>query len=102
MASRQSQSQSVSAALADYLTNVDARTRNRRTREFYAYGLERVLLPFCRAQGIETMAELDQRAVDRLAAELNGRKLSPASVASYLRSVRQFLKWAAVEKVDVP
>ena len=37
-------------AVRDYLVSVDARTRNPRTREFYEYGLERVLLPFCRAR----------------------------------------------------
>jgi site-specific recombinase XerD len=88
-------------AVRDYLVGVDARTRNHRTRQFYAYGLQSILLPFCRAQGIDRLIQLDQRMVDRLAAELNARTkpdgspLSPASVASYLRSSRQFLKWAA-------
>jgi integrase len=87
-------------AVTDYLVNVDARTRNSRTREFYAYGLEKVLLPFCRAQGITRLEQLDQRAMDRLAAELNSRRkvngsaLSPSSVDTYLRSARQFIKWA--------
>ncbi len=90
------------AAARDYLIAVDARTRNRRTREFYEYGLFKVLLPFCRSQGIERPGQLDQRAVDRLAAELNARSLAAASVASYLRTTRQFLKWAAVPAVDVP
>ncbi len=88
-------------AITDYLVNVEARTRNKRTREFYADGLERILLPFCRAQGINRLDQLDQRAIDRLAAELNSRRkddgkaLSPATVATYLRSTRQFIKWAA-------
>jgi len=98
-------------AVTDYLVSVDARTRNSRTREFYAYGLEKVLLPFCRAQGIDRLAQLDQRAIDRLAAELNNRRkenghaLSPASVDTYLRSARQFMKWAGKrvpEGVSVP
>lgn len=88
-------------AVTDYLVAVDARTRNHRTRQFYSHGLQKVLLPFCRAHGIDRLAQLDQRAVDRFAADLNARSksdgtsLSPASVASYLRSSRQFLKWAA-------
>jgi integrase/recombinase XerD len=93
-------------ALRDYLVGVDARTRNHRTRDFYAYGLLSILLPFCRAQGIDRLDQLDQRVVDRLAAELNGRikenglPLSPASVSTYLRSTRQFLKWAAKRVPD--
>jgi len=88
-------------AITDYLVNVEARTRNKRTREFYADGLQRVLLPFCRAGGINRLDQLDQRAIDRLAAELNSRRkdngsaLSPATVSTYLRSTRQFIKWAA-------
>jgi integrase len=98
-------------AITDYLVAVDARTRNSRTREFYAYGLEKVLLPFCRAQGINRLDQLDQRTIDRLAAELNSRRkangsaLSPSSVDTYLRSARQFIKWAGKrvpEGVSVP
>ncbi|HUZ86927.1 MAG TPA: tyrosine-type recombinase/integrase [Candidatus Baltobacterales bacterium] len=91
----------IEQAITDYLVSVDARTRNSRTRDFYAFGLERVLLPFCRAQGITRLDQLDQRVIDRLAAELNSRRkengdpLSPASVATYLRASRQFMKWAA-------
>src|SRR5712692_8580425 len=91
----------IEQAITDYLVAVDARTRNSRTREFYAYGLEGVLLPFCRAQKINRLEQLDQRVMDRLAAELNSRRkpngstLSPASVDTYLRAARQFLKWAA-------
>src|SRR5207247_8337307 len=98
-------------AVGDYLVGVEARTRNHRTRQFYAFGLEKVLLPFCRANGVERLSELDQRVVDRLAADLNTRKkpdgsgLSAASVATYLRSSRQFIKWAGKrvpEGVKVP
>ena len=101
----------IEQAVTDYLVSVDARTRNSRTREFYAYGLEKVLLPFCRAQGINRLDQLDQRTIDRLAAELNsqrkanGATLSPATVDTYLRSARQFMKWAGKrvpEGVSVP
>jgi len=87
-------------AVTDYLVAVEARTRNHRTLAFYAYGLQRVLLPFCEAQGIQTLAQLDQRHLDRLAAELNARRkpngspLAAASVGTYLRATRQFVKWA--------
>lgn len=88
-------------AISDYLVNVDARNRNTRTREFYAYSLEKVLLPFCREHGIERLAQLDQRVLDRLTADLQNRKqanasgkpLSSATVATYLRGCRQFIKW---------
>lgn len=98
-------------AVRDYLMAVEGRTRNRRTREFYAYGLLSILLPFCRERGIERLGQLDQRTVDRLAAGLNARTkpdgspLSAASVDSYLRSTRQFLRWAAESVpagIDVP
>jgi len=88
-------------AVTDYLVAVEARSRNHRTREFYEFGLERVLLPFCREQGIDRLAKLDQRAIDRLAADLNSRtkdngaRLAPATVSTYLRAVRQFVKWAS-------
>lgn len=94
-------------AICDYLTAVDARTRNPRTREFYEYGLQKVLQPFCRDESIERLDQLDQRAIDRLAASLNARRkadgqpLSAASVAAYLRSVRQFIKWAGARVPDV-
>jgi integrase/recombinase XerD len=87
-------------AITDYLVSVDARNRNVRTRGFYAYSLEKVLLPFCRGQGVDRLAQLDQRVLDRLAADLqnrkrdNGAQLSPATVATYLRGCRQFIKWA--------
>src|SRR5439155_8305460 len=66
-----------------------------------------------RAQGIERMAQLDQRAITAFAADLNNRKqandsgkpLSSASAASYLRGARQFVKWAGKripEGVTVP
>jgi len=86
-------------AIRDYLVSVDGRTRNSRTRGFYTYSLEKVLLPFCRAQGIESLAQLDQRVLDRLTADLqdrkraNGTQLSAATVATYLRGCRQFIKW---------
>ncbi len=95
------QASEIETAVTDFLVSVDARTRNSRTRDFYAFGLERVLLPFCRAQGIIRLDQLDQRVIDRLAAELNSRRkengapLSPASVATYLRASRQFMKWGA-------
>jgi integrase len=101
----------IEQAVTDYLVSVDARTRNSRTREFYADGLQRILLPFCRAQGINRLDQLDQRVMDRLAAELNSRRkdngapLSPSSVDTYLRSARQFMKWAGKrvpEGVTVP
>src|SRR5258708_6609098 len=90
----------VEEAVRDYLIDVGARTRNPRTREFYARSLEKNLIPFCRAQGIDRLAQLDQRAITAFTADLNdrmkpdGTQLSPSSVATYLRGARQFVKWA--------
>lgn len=60
--------------MADFLTGVEARTRNRRTLEFYERRLVRILLPFRAAEGIAEPDQLDQRAVDRLAADLDARR----------------------------
>jgi integrase/recombinase XerC len=96
----------LAATIEDYLVNVDARTRNPRTREFYENALVRVLLPFCDKRGLNRVQDLDQGVLDRLAADLNhrvsertGKALSAASVGSYLRAVRQFLSWAAKGKL---
>ena len=44
----------IEEAVRDYLIDVGARTRNPRTREFYARSLEKNLIPFCRAQNADS------------------------------------------------
>ncbi len=91
-------------AVGEYLDSVRARGGSARTDDYYTAVLTRVLLPWCEREGVKEVGDLDQRLLDRLNAELlsevsrhTGRPLSRASVASYLRGVRQFLRWAQRE-----
>jgi integrase/recombinase XerD len=91
-------------AMGDYLSTVRARGGSPRTEQYYAAILWRVLLPWAAGEGITKPEQLDQRVLDRLNAQLlgetseaTGRPLSRASVASYLRGVRQFVRWAQSE-----
>ena len=65
----------------------------------YGHPLQRIFLPWCEEQGVQTLSELDQRTVDRFTSWLHtkegiaGRPLSPASIHSYSRTLGQFLKW---------
>lgn len=89
----------IGRAVEDYLTDVDARTRNPRTRDFYTTGLVRVLLPFCAEQDITEPRELTTDVLNRLVVDLQGREsrhgkpLSSATIAAYMRAVRQFVRW---------
>jgi site-specific recombinase XerD len=97
-------------AIEDYLTDVDARTRNPRTRAFYEQGLVAVLLPFAREQGISEPGGLTTDLLNRLTVELgrrigrHGKPLAGATIAAYMRAVRQFVSWLRKRKelsVDV-
>jgi integrase/recombinase XerD len=90
--------------MGDYLSAVRTRGGSPRTEQYYAAILWRVLLPWATTEGITNPEQLDQRALDRLNAQLlgmtsdaTGKPLSRASVASYLRGVRQFVRWAQGE-----
>ena len=74
-----------------------------------AYGqrLRRVLLPFCTAEGIASVDQLDSRTLDRLSARLldQGGERGPVSrhtVHSYMRSINHFLAWANREGEGTP
>ena len=74
----------------------------RTTRGAYGFALNRVLLPWCQTEGITAVAQIDRRALDRLSThllEVGGARgpLSRYSVRSYLKSVNQFLIWAAAD-----
>ncbi|MDQ6772097.1 MAG: hypothetical protein M3024_03780, partial [Candidatus Dormibacteraeota bacterium] len=82
-------------AAGDYLASVRARGGSPRTEEYYDAVLTRVLLPWCRDEGVSDPAQLDQPTLDRLNAHLlgetsrhTGKALSRATVATYLRGVR--------------
>lgn len=88
----------------DYLASCRARGLAPSTvNQAYAYSLQEVFLPWCGRVGVETVDQLDQRALDRFTSGLledggkRGKPLSKDTVHSYVRAVRQFLKWAAKE-----
>lgn len=89
--------------VADYLNHVRARGISPSTDVAYRHALQTILLPWCADQGIERVEALDRRAVDRLSTDLltrvsaRGKPLSPDSVHTYVRGVRQFLTWAQRE-----
>jgi integrase len=69
--------------------------------------LLKVFVPWCAAEGITRLDELDRRAFDRFTMALlarrrpDGRAISKHSVASYVRPVRLMLTWASREGEDV-
>lgn len=87
----------------DYLASCRASGVARGTLSAYEHPLRKVLLPWAAGAGVRDIAELDRGTLDRFAGELldhnpiTGRTLSRATVHSYLRPVRQLLKWAASE-----
>ena len=88
-------------AISDYLASVRARGGSPRTLGSYSDVLIKLFLPWAQAGGISSPRELNQQILDRFNSDLlervserTGRPLSRASVASYLGSLRAFLKWA--------
>jgi integrase/recombinase XerC len=91
----------IEAAVGDYLVSVRARGGSPRTEDFYSNTLRQVLLPWCQRVEVSELGQLDQPLLDRLNSDLLGqvsghtrKALSRATVATYLRGVRQFVKWA--------
>jgi site-specific recombinase XerD len=84
----------------DYLDSCRARGLSRRTiDQAYGYSLHDVFLPWCADQGITDVSQLSQRVLDRFTAALLDRPtrtgtVSPATVHSYVRPVRQVVLWA--------
>ena len=89
--------------VADYLASCRARGLSRGTIEqAYKWSLEEVFLPWAATNGLTDAEQLTQRALDRFTAELLSEggprgELSRHTVHSYVRPVRQMLKWAAQE-----
>jgi len=85
----------------DYLNHCRARGLSPRTLEnSYGYALQAVFLPWCQTEGIQRLADLDLRTVDRFTAGLlqrrrpDGKPVSSHTVHTYIRPVRQMLGWA--------
>ena len=88
----------------DYLDSCRARGLARSTVEqTYTFCLVQILLPWCRENSIREIRELSQRTLDRFTSALlrsggrRGTSLSPDTVHTYVRTVRQFLTWAQRE-----
>jgi integrase len=87
----------------DFINHCRARRLSGKTIDnVYRPRLERLFLPWCRAEGVTAVEQIDQRVLDRFAAGLNERgerkaPLSPHSVSSYLRTINAFLSWARSE-----
>ena len=93
----------ISRLVEDYLADARARGLSPATlSQSYGYPLRSVLVPWCEANGIASLPELDGRALNRLSTELldtGGKRgqLSKHSVHTYMRAVNRFLTWAETE-----
>jgi integrase/recombinase XerD len=90
------------SSVGDYLASVKARGLSPRTVEHYESVLRRLFVPFLVAQKVTTPAEITQRVLDRFSSHLLDEggprsSLSRHSVASYLRAIGSYLKWAKAE-----
>jgi integrase len=69
----------------------------------YGYSLRAVLLPWCQAEDINSVADIDQRTLERFAADLRGRTtrtgkhLSEATIWTYQKAANQLVRWHAAE-----
>jgi integrase len=88
---------------ADYLASCEARGLMPKSLKQYRYSLASVFLPWCEAEGVRTVADLDRRTVDRFTTMLLAHRtrsdepLSRDSVCTYIRPVRLMLNWASRE-----
>ncbi|MGO8863404.1 MAG: tyrosine-type recombinase/integrase [Acidimicrobiales bacterium] len=84
----------------DYLDSCRARGLSRGTVDLnYSYPINEVFLLWLENEGITELTSVSQRILDRFTGSLlrdGGKKgvLSPHTVHSYVRAVRQFLAWA--------
>lgn len=91
----------------DFLASCRARGLSPATlNRGYGPPLERVFLPWCAQNGITSVEQLDQRAVDRYTSKLltdggDRGQLSRFSVHSYVRIAGQFLSWCRKEGEEV-
>jgi integrase/recombinase XerD len=100
-------SSSLERLVEDFLASCRARGLSPATLgRGYGPPLERVFLPWCAQNGITSVEQLDQRAVDRFTSKLlteggDRGQLSRFSVHSYVRIAGQFLAWCRKEGEEV-
>lgn len=98
----------MAALVDDYLIHMSSGRNSSRTVAWHQWSLHRMLLPFCEEHSITEPSQLTLRLLERLQAEQlampnqhTGKPRSPATVRSYMRSVRDFLHWAKRQGEDV-
>jgi integrase/recombinase XerD len=86
----------------EFLT--DKRRKAPATRDQYAFVLERILLPWASKHEVTEAPQITDKALNRFTDHLlerrteKGKPLSPATLQTYIRSVRIFLAWEDVPK----
>jgi integrase len=97
----------VESLARDWLAECRAQGKRASTMHGYAYAIEGVLLPFCLAEGILSLDQLGQPALNRLAQQLqerpgrDGEPISKYTIDAYLRPVRHFTGWAQQQGHDI-
>src|SRR6202171_2280984 len=93
----------------DYLAHLKSKRVASSTIQWHEWCLEGMLLTFCADHEVAKPAQLTTRLLERLQAPQlaqpnmhTGKPRSPATVRTYMRSVRDFLSWARKEGEQVP
>lgn len=88
----------------DYFMACRARGLSRSTIiSSYGYPVRKLFLPWCESNGVTELSQLTTRTVNELSVSLaesaskDGRVLSKATVHSYTRGIRSFLRWCKKE-----
>lgn len=78
----------------DYVADLRLQDKSPATYENYRHTLTRVLVPWMRAQGLQSWDELTQARMSEYRRHLFGREdLAPASANTYVRHTNTFMKW---------
>ena len=87
----------------DYFVHCRAAGLSPKTVRFgYGYPLSFVFLPWCAEHGVTDVAQVTNRELDRLGADLNEKggkrgQLSKHSIWTYMKAINRFLAWAKEE-----
>jgi integrase/recombinase XerD len=91
--------------LADeWLSATKAAGSSPRTIDAYRFPVERIFLPYCAENGIESPEQITPDLLNRLNQRMldgwspSGKALSRSSVRSYLRQINVLLRWIKTEK----
>jgi integrase/recombinase XerD len=94
----------IESLVDDYFMACRARGLSRSTiLSSYGYPIRKLFLPWCQRNGVTELSQLTSRTVNELSVSLaesaskDGRVLSKATVHSYTRGIRSFLRWCKKE-----